>query len=269
MKNLIVLSIFIFAAHIGISQNNAAAFLSYRGQGEYMRGNTNAQLKFPMLFNGGDKIKLTNGNAKLLIADGSEVNLAQGKEFIIPNLKKEEIIIELDASVFQDYVVPSQSNSIVSLRSASSSLIIFPISSKVIKAENAVIFFSESINSSEISFKLFNSNTFKVIYETDKLTGKILELDSLPLEKGIDYNWIIKLKGQNEKQLGIVSVLSDKEIAKLPKFEFNREIDYIKAYRYYEKNEFYFEAYNIIQTATRKYPDIDLFKYMLKKMRGE
>ncbi len=267
MKNIILLFTFILLVSLGMSQTNSAAFLSFSGEGTYKRGNANSKLKFPMLFSGGDKIKLTSGSALLMVADGSEISLASGNEYTIPHLKKEEMLVELDASIFQDFVVQSQSNSSVNLRGDSTSLILYPISSKVINLEDARIFFSQENKKTNIVFELFDANSLDLIYETEKLENDLLNVKILKLSAGIEYAWTMKIKETNTEQLGIISVLTEKEIAKQPKFQYNNKIDYLKAYKYYERNEFYFEAYNIIEKASKKYKNIDLFQYMLKKMR--
>ena len=269
MKKINLIFILILFAIAGVSQNNSAALLSFDGEGSFTRGKNITQLRFPMLFNSGDKINLNTGNAHLMVSDGSEVHIVPLKEYSVPFLKNDEMIVEFDASVFQDFTVESQSNSSVALRGQIVSLVLYPISSKIIKNDNARIFLSSDSNDLDFSFKLLNANTLDEVYNIEKLSGNVLEVRLLPLIKGEEYIWTLKAKDTKIEQLGIISTLTDNEIAEQPKFVLNNKIDYIKAYQYYEENEFYFDAYNVIEKANIRYKDIDLFKYILKKMTGQ
>ncbi len=251
-----------------VAQNNSAALLSFEGEGNYYRGRKNANLKFPMLFNSGDKIKLTKGNASLLIADGSEINLKAGREFQIPHLKKDEMLVTLDASIFQDYVVQSQSNSLITVRGDSVSLTLYPISSKVINPKNSEIFWLTNSKKLNYNFVIDHASTLSEVYRKEGFFDLKIELKQMNLLPGVEYTWTLSVKDSKLEQFGLISVLTDEERLGLPKFKLVSKMDYIKAYQYYEKNEFYFDAYNLIEKATRKYPKTDLFKYMLLKMKG-
>lgn len=269
MKKTILFSLFVVFSAWGIAQNNSAAFLSFNGEGNYYRSTKKTNLKFPMLFNSGDKIKLTEGNATLLIADGSEINLKAGTQYKVPHFKKEEMLVELDASIFQDYVGQSQSNSLVSVRGDSVYFKLYPISSKLIKPENCRIFWK--VNTKQINYKfvLDNARTLEEVFKKDDFSDLKIELKSVNLLPGVEYTWTLNAKEFKLEQFGFISVLTKEERLALPAFRFSNKMDYIKAFKYYEENEFYFDAYKLIEKASKKYPKTDLFKYILQKMNGE
>ena len=268
MKKTILLLLFILSVFVTKSQNNTAAFLSFKGDGYYKRVTKKEKLSSPMFFKSGDKIELTKGNATLLISNGSEVNLRVGTEFKIPQLKKNEMLVSFDASLFQDYMVQSQSNSSITIRGDSVALNLYPISSKIILSKNNKILWFTNSEKLNFKFVIYDANTLDEVFVKDNFSESEIELKSLGLSLGLDYTWILAIKGTNTEQLGFISILSASEILKQPKFELKTKIDYIKAYTYYEKNEFYFEAYNVIEKANFKYPKIDLFKLMMNKMNG-
>ncbi len=275
MKNLSVFVLFIICSLTGFAQKNAGAFLSFVGEGNCTSGNSTKTLIFPMLFNGGDKIKLTKGTANLILANGKEVSVSISAEYEIPQMKKEEMIVELDASVFQDYNVQSQSNSTIAVRSSGSksesvNLMLFPISSKVIDKSKARILWK--INSSSKitpTIKFSDVITLDEVYKLKGLSTNEIYLKDIPLKEGTQYTWAFITFVTNSEQNGIIELLSEKEKSALPHFTYGSKSEYIKAITYFIKNEFYFDAFNVIEEAIKKYPETDLFTYLRKKISGE
>jgi hypothetical protein len=261
---------FVLLTSIGIAQKNACGLLSFKGEGTYTHENSTKQLTFPLLFNGGDKVKITKGNANLILANGNEVPLSAVNEYTVPQFKKEEMILELDPSVFQDYDVQSQSNSALTMRGDSANLLLYPISAKVIDKNNARIFWNiQGKTPIKPGITFSDLNTLDVVYKTSDVQANEISLKNIPLKEGQEYTWTFNVKEANTEQLGIISIINNTTKAALPHFSYSSKTDYLKAYTFYNKNEYYFDAYNVIEEACKKFPEIDLFHYLNRKMKGE
>ena len=117
-----------------------------------------------------DALENVEENTKLYIKDkltgetyditnqAFEINLEAGTEFVIPRLKKEEIVIVLDASIFQNYTVQSQSNSFFVLRGDSISMTLYPIGSQTMNLDNARIFWTVNMENLNVHLKIFDIN---------------------------------------------------------------------------------------------------------------
>lgn len=268
MKQILLVTIFILSTLMVQSQKNTAALLSFKGEGVYSRGKTSDKLKFPMLFNSGDKISLKNGHAKLIIANGEEFSLKAGEIYNVPQLKKDELIIELDASVFQDFTVQSQENSSIKVRNDYVNVSIFPLSSKMIRGHNNRIFISQNSDNLNLQIEVCDATTLDVVYLNTNFNGNYIDVNALPLETGHEYTWMLFDKKVGFEQLGLISVLSEKDIAKQTALPLHTSFEYIAAFLYYQKNEFNFEAYNIVEEAHKKFPEINFFRQMKLKMTG-
>ena len=260
----IVLNIIISAQ----AQNNTAAFVHFKGEGVYKRGNKQQKLDFPMLFNSGDKIQINSGEAVILLANGEEANLSPQKEYTVPKIKKSEMIVEFDASVFQDFVAQSQSNSSITVRGDSLNLILYPISSKLTNKKRSEIIWQFTDGNSSFDFEIYDSNTFDLLFSKKKFKGNSLNLNEIELLAGNDYTWNLKIVNTKAEQLGLISVVDEDEINKLPKADLTNKLSVVKVYQYYVKNEYYFDAYNLMKKANEKYPNISLFSYILDNIKG-
>jgi len=269
MYKIVISFALVLISTFAMSQNFAATFLKFEGEGTVTVGKTSQSLKFPMMFNSGDKISITKGEATILLATGAEKTVKAGSEYIIPKMKKEEMIVELNPAVFQDYNVEAQSNSSVSVRADSAKLILFPISGTVIDKNSATIIWKLNGNIKVKPTIVFSEvNTMEPIFEIANIESNEISLKDVPLKAGIEYTWSFIMES-NTGQIGLISLINSKQKAELPIFTFSSKTDYLKAYTFYKNNEYYFDAFATIREASKKYPEIDLFKYLYRKMKGE
>lgn len=268
MKLTYLLFILVFSISSCFSQENSAAFISYKGEGKYTRGSITEKLKFPMLFSSGDEIHLKTGKAKLIIANGNEIDLKAGDKYKVPKLNKEEIVLNLDASVYQDFTIQPQGNVSVKLRDNNTIFFLFPENSKMIKTHSNKIIISGDIKNLNLKIEISDANSLDVVY-SGNIVDSVLKLQEFPLEDGKDYTWTLYSKTTNFEHLGLISVLSEIETSELPNFKLKSVSDYLRTFQYYQKNEFFFETYNIIEKANKRFPEIDFFRLMLQKMQGK
>jgi len=270
MYKIVISFAFVLISTFAMSQNFAATFLKFEGEGTVTVGKTSQSLKFPMMFNSGDKISITKGEATILLATGAEKTVKAGSEYIIPKMKKEEMIVELNPAVFQDYNVEAQSNSSVSVRADSAKLILFPISGTVIDKNSATIIWKLKGNIKVKPTIVFSEvNTMEPIFEIANIESNEISLKDVPLKAGIEYTWSFVITESNTEQTGLISLISSKQKAELQNFTCTTPTDYIKAYLFYKKNGYNFNAFATIGEAHKKYPEIKLFENLYKKMKGE
>ena len=268
-KTFVILIIFCFIMQTQ-AQTNSAILISFSGAGDCKRGSKIIELKFPILFNSGDKIKLQRGKAEFLLANSKEVNINSGIEYIVPKIKKAEMIVELDASVFQDFIIQSQSNSsITMLRGDSLSLSLYPISSKVTNIEKSEIIWHFDEEDASFDFELYDSNTLDLVFAKENFKSNKIGFNEMKLQQGNDYTWNLKIKNTKVEQLGIISILDKEDFEKIPKVDITNKLSIVKTYQYYVNNEFYFDAYNLMKQANEKFPKIGLFSFLITKMEGK
>jgi len=266
MKYLL-LSIFVLSiSSASIAQPNVAAILWIKGEGTYTSGKTTQKLDIPLLLNGGDKIKLSNGEAQIILANSEEFKLTSTKTYIVPKMKKEEMVLELDPSIFRDYNVDAQNNSVVVMREISKEVkpLIYPSSSKIRSKENAQLFWTFSGIKNEKAKIVITDNEQNTICEMMDSTHQV-SLAEIDFKEGVDYTWTINI-GNYHAEVGVFQQISEDENQKIPDFELITVSDYLKAYFFFRKNEFYFDAYEIVSQAKTEFPDVLLFHELLNRM---
>jgi len=270
MKTLVFSFILISLATHVFSQKNTAILMSLKGEGTVQRGNEHKPLGMSMLFHSGDNIKVSKGIATILIANGNEIKIAENKNYLVPILKRDEMLVELDPSIFQDYGVQAQSNSSITLRGDSAELILYPISSQIINKNNARIYW-KVIGDVKVKpiIAFFEFPSMEMVYSSKELTDNEILLKNIPLKEGVDYTWTLKIEETGSEQIGIITALSENQKKLIPEFSLETSLDYLKAFNYFSKNEYYFDAFNLVNEACKKFPETDLFLYLKKRMIAE
>lgn len=266
-----LLVLFLYFSITVIAQNNtetSAIMLSFNGKGEYFRNSKRNNIEFPQTFFNNDVIKISNGNAILLLGNGKEVVLKQGDSFEVPTITDNNLL-SVDPKLFRNYGIQSYKNTMFKLRSEEIKLLISPISSKLIDKSNAYIYWkSDKKEKLKIKFRFYELLTDELVDSITIEDKNELHLGKINLEKGKEYYWLYTLDGCENEQMGAISVVSEDFSESLPKFKTKSKTEIIKAYNYYLSNEYIFEACHIIKKATQQFPKDSLFLFLQKNAKN-
>lgn len=267
-------SLFLFSiAGLGQgSQDFVAMLFSLDGEGQYTRDGKSEAMMVPQNYMKGDKILLSSGTATLMLFSGDEMNLKTNEEYIVSGSKDTSVESE-KSSTFQsvselideDHGRISQRNAAYKVRGAFSAVKAFPSLSGLIDGSNAEVVLNVDVNASfQLSMEVYDQESDELVWKLDRIQAKEVSLKEVDFVPGKSYYW--SLKARDVLDIGIINVLTDEEKAQLQKFSFNQKIDYLTAYNYYKENELLYDARHVLKVAIRKYPDSDLFEYLLEHL---
>ena len=102
------------------------------------------------------------------------------------------------------------------------------------------------------------------LWYLDRIKSKEVSLKDVGFKPGKSYYW--SLKARDVLDIGIINVWTDEKQAELKKFTYNEKIDYLTAYNYYKEQELMYDARHVLKMAIGKYPESDLFVYLLEHL---
>lgn len=267
MKQLIaiILTLSVYMLNAQTDEEYTATLMSFNGSGQYIREGKASDIKFPQHFKQGDKIKISEGEVSILIASGEEVIVKKGQLYEIPEFKDNNLA-SFDPDLFRDYDIQSQSNSAFKVRGEEVKVRIFPMSTKLIDNSNATLHWLFANNETmPVNIAIYNLNNDKEILNKKIEKTTSLDLSTVDFTEGEEYYWIFSVEGNSQEQMGAISVINKNQKEKLPEFKFKTKADFLRAYSFYMKNEYLFEACSALSRACSKYPNVDLFKYLKEK----
>ena len=270
MRLILLFYILLFPLYLQAQTNNnfAALLLSFHGKGTVVQDGFTSEIELPQSYKINDTLLLSEGKASLLLASGNEVRLSAGDKYIVPAVAPKDMIAPVDPSLFGDYEIQTQSNSAFTIRGNDAKLHIYPLSSKLIDPAEAILFWKiKDAKDVSISFSVIQLSSDEKIVDVNVAEDDYLSLDNIEFEKGEEYYWLFSIENTDMEEMGAITVLDNAEINELPEFKLDKKADYLKAYNYYMKNEFYFHAYEIIVEAQDRYPEANLFSYLHNRLR--
>jgi hypothetical protein len=141
---------------------------------------------------------------------------------------------------------------------------IFPIQSKLIDKNEAYLSVLNTNQSSKAKkFRLVDFSNNDTIFKIDNISKDAISLNKSGIQIGKKYYWIIT--NQNGSiESGSITVIPESERKKLKAFTLKTGNDYLEAFIYYYKNEYYFDAQSVLKKAVSKYHNAELFTNLLK-----
>jgi hypothetical protein len=267
---ILFFSIICYVASAQEKLDYSAILLNLDGMGNYTRGSVQSRLEIPQSYISGDKLSMHQGDALIMLFNGEEIELTVGSEVLIPNNIKVESkeVKDLAKGSNLNHGLMTQSGAAYSLRGKNNTI---PSKSKIINPEKVFLMFqyenNEEIN---LSLKLIDSQTQKILYQRDSITDTIVYLSDVPFVQGKSYYWTISGTPDNRPGMGVLEYSKELEIKKLRTFDsFKSNLDYLTAISYYHNKGYFYEAYELIQKAMAIYPELDIYKILLNNLMAE
>lgn len=271
-KYLYLLTIFIIPVSVRSQDvaNYSALLLNLNGQGNYIRGSKESDLEIPQSYISGDKVMMKSGSALIMLFSGDEIQVAEGAEIQIPEEKPAENqdVINLVNAAKSNHGLLAQTGAAYSLRGQNNTL---PAKSKILDPQKAFLKFSYGeTDTNNLSLKIIDSQTQKVIFEKDSIHDTIVSLAQAPFVKGKSYYWTITGSPDNRPGMGVLDFPAEQETASLRIFDsLKSNMEYISAIGYYYDKGYFFETYNIIQEAIKSFPEMDIYQVLLGNLLSE
>ncbi|GEM_PF-4171334 len=254
------------------SKDYVAMLFSLDGEGVYTRDGKSENLMVPQNFLKGDKILLSSGTATLMLFSGDEVNLKANEEYTISGStgtagesEKSSTFQSVSELIDEDHERISQRNAAYKVRGAFSAVKAFPSISGLIDGSYAEVVLNMDVNADfQLSLEVYDQETDEQVWYLDRIKTKEVSLKDVNFKSGKSYYW--SLKARDVLDIGIINVWTDKKKSELKEFAFNEKIDYLTAYNYYKEQELMYDARHILKLAIQKYPESDLFEYLLEHL---
>ncbi|MCT4636376.1 MAG: hypothetical protein N4A72_01595 [Bacteroidales bacterium] len=269
MRGIVIILTLIFTMNYSVAQKSIATLLSVKGEAYVVRNRVKTEITIPYLFIYKDKIVVEEGGLTLLLCNGEEKTLKSGEEHTFNDDEMCSNAGLFDRILEESKVLNLQNRSAVSRSNTIKSITVFPKSSKMVEGTDSEI--EWQVNSKrikEVSMVLYDMETEDVVFRKDNITATKVNLKGMNLKRGRHYYWIIKPGGNTKEYLGVVSVVSEIDVKKPEEFGLQSRLDFIKAYSYFAEIENQFMLHDILSEANYRYPDTDLFKYLLKLHTG-
>gem|GEM_PF-4969841 len=269
MRGIGVILVLISTMNYSVAQKSIATLLSAKGEAYVIRNRVKTEITVPYLFIYKDKVVVEKGDFVLLLCNSEEKALSSGDEYTFKDDIECYSTDVFDKILQESRVLSLENRSVISRSSKTLSLAVFPKSSKMIEGTDSEIKWQfNNSNTRSVSVVLYNMESEDVIYKRDSVTSNVLNLKGIDLKSGKHYYWIIKPDGDTEEYLGVVSVISETDIKSIKQFKLKTKFDFIRAYSYYADVENQFLLYDVLLEANYKYPDTELFRYLLKIHTG-
>lgn len=248
----------------------SAILLNLNGSGNYVRNDLQSALALPQSYVSGDKLVMQEGEALIMLLNGEEMEVSEGAEIQIPtNVKivsKEIKNMAKGANLNHGLMAPS--GAAYSLRGKNNTV---PVKSRIIDPQNIFLKFQyDEEMDFNLSLKIVDSQTQKILYQQDSITDTLIYLPDIPFVKGKSYYWTISGTPDNKPGMGVLEYSTDFEVSKLRTFDsFKTNLDYITAIGYYHGQGYFYEAYELIRKAMVLYPDLDIYRILLNNLMDE
>jgi hypothetical protein len=145
---------------------------------------------------------------------------------------------------------------------------VFPIQSKLINKDDAYLsILSPNQLRKAIKFRLIDFANNDTILRIEKISKDVIPLNISGIQSGGKYLWIITNR-DGSIESGSIIVLPEIERKKVRTFSLNTGNDYLEAFIYYYKNEYYFEAQSVLKKANSRYHNEELFNALLKTLHN-
>jgi hypothetical protein len=266
--SLFLVSIFLMGQG---SQDYVAMLFSLDGEGTYTRDGKSESLMVPQNYMKGDKILLTSGTATLMLFSGDEVNLKANEEYTVSGATsgsesgKNPALQSVSELIDEDHERISQRNAAYKVRGAFSAVKAFPSLSGLTDAGHAEIVLNVDVNASfNLALEVYDQASDELVWKLDKIQSKEVSLKDVDFKPGKSYYW--SLRARDVLDIGIINVLTDEQKAELKSFTYTGKIDYLAAYDYYKSIEMMYDARYVLKKAIKKYPESDLFVYLLEHL---
>lgn len=273
MKKYFYLLLLVFISVSVWSQNVAdysALLLNLDGQGNYIRGTKKSELTIPQSYISGDKVTMKSGYAIIMLFNGDEIKVKEGAEVQIPKEVPEENqdVLNLVNAAKSNRGLLAQTGAAYSLRGKNNTL---PTKSKVLDTQKVFLKFNYgNVDDINLSLKIIDSQTQKVIFEKDSIQDTLVSLAQVPFVKGKSYYWTISGTPDNRPGMGVLDFPGEEETSQLRKFDsLESNLEYISAIGYYYDKGYFFETYYLIQEAIKSFPEMDIYPVILGNLLSE
>lgn len=244
--------------------------LSLEGEGVLIRDSKEIKLKLPQRFLSNDELAVKKGKAVIMLFSGEEINLAAVSKYTIPveeNTTSSEVS-EMANGDKSGKSLLSQSGVAYRLRGESK---VFPTASKVLDSKNVQLKIGyDNIEDLNLSLKVVNSQTQKVIYQTETISDSLLSLSEAPFKAGKTYHWILSHTPNGKPEMGTIIVSKDEVIQDfLSVANPQTHYQFMNAISAYYNGRYYFEALYTINRAIEQYPDYKIYQVLLENLLAE
>ena len=165
----------------------------------------------------------------------------------------------------EDHERISQRNAAYKVRGAFSAVKAFPSLSGLIDGSYAEVVLNVDVNAGfQLSLEVYDQENDELVWYLDRIKSKEVSMKDVDFKPGKSYYW--SLKARDVLDIGIINVWTDEKKADLKKFSFKDKIDYLTAYNYYKDQELMYDARHVLKLAIGKYPESDLFEYLLEHL---
>jgi len=120
---------------------------------------------------------------------------------------------------------------------------------------------------SKYFFKLADVESKNFIYKLSEVNDTLISLKNCDLIEGKAYTWTIRYPEFTIS--GDIEVITNEQKKSIPKFDFSNRASYTKAFNYYCDENYFFDAYKVIEDAIRAYPEDGYFQYLKKSLFGQ
>jgi hypothetical protein len=234
------------------SQTTAQALLvSLNGSGFLIRNNKQSDLKQPSLFIPDDVVKINEGTAKLLLADGSEITIQRGQTYQIPKLSGKNTLALEEFSESktkeQSYILRGEEH------------LAFPAKSNLTNSNKLQLNWKQIDSTSIVTFTIYKSETEEIQWQKKNISDASVSVNkSLPTG---NYYWTLEGASQSFTEIGEITISELKSCSK-PNSQ-NTSKDLLETISCYLQNEYYFEAVELLREGIKQYGANSIFSWIM------
>lgn len=248
----------------------SAILLNLNGSGNYVRNDIQSAIEIPQSYASGDKLFMQEGAALIMLLNGEEMEVTKGTELQIPKHVKVESreVKNMAAGANLNHGLMAQSGAAYTLRGKNNTV---PAKSRIIDPQKVFLKFQyEKDQDFNLSLKLIDSQTQKILYQQDSITDTLIYLSNIPFVQGKSYYWTVSGTPDNKPGMGVLEYSTELEIKQLRSFNsLKSNLNYITAIGYYHDKGYFYEAYELVQKAMVMYPDLDIYPILLNNLITE
>jgi hypothetical protein len=165
----------------------------------------------------------------------------------------------------EDHERVSQRNAAYKVRGAFSAVKAFPSLSGLTDGSRAEVVLNVDVNANfNLALEVFDQGTDEMVWKLDRIQSKVVSLKEVDFKPGKSYYW--SLRARDVLDIGIINVLTEEQKGELETFTLENKVDFLAAYDYYKANELMYDARYVLKKAIKKYPESDLFEYLLEHL---
>jgi len=240
----------------------SALLLSLNGKGKVNSGSEQLDLKALQMFKKGDKIKLTDGTATVMLFSGGEIKISSGKAYTVPALEdnKENELLAMANIDDPNLNLLSQSSAAFMTRGPERH--IFPAKSKLADTANFILHVkSDQKPQNGVSLKIKDAVTQKVVWQKNGITDTLIKISSENLKQGKSYYW--NASGFNAMpESGIVIITTTEPAGSAP----SSHIERLSAIAKHYKEGYVFKAISLADAYSEQFPETTIYSALHAKM---